>query len=413
MELEVAVRRAAVHRSVSTWQQPEPPPPSPTRAAVLDRIATAILSLGPGRLRVGIDGLTAAGKTSFGHELAGRISGTGRPVLRASLDDFKRPWRDRHLYDRESGEGYYRNAFDYPAAVRLLLEPAGPDGSGQVVLCAIDPLTQIDHSAVVTAAAPDAVLVVDGVFAFRPEIDAHWDYRIWLHIEPELSIHRGGVRDQSWAGSEAESIHRNRYLVAEQIYLAEEHPLRRVDVVVDNSTFDAPVITSEAPRALPIVERSVVRLVVLDADDRVLLFHTHEPRYPDVGTWWELPGGGIEPGESYVDAALRELYEETGIPATPAQIGPASWRRTASFRYRDTQRLQHEVVATVRLAVAGPEIDESGRLDYEREDYIGHRWWPIDEVTASVERFYPGRLPGFLLAFLAGDEIDEPYEYWS
>jgi uridine kinase len=105
-------------------------------------MAARILESGAGRLRVGIDGLTAAGKTSFGHELAERISSADRPVLRASLDDFKKPWSDRHLYDRESGEGYYRNAFDYAGDRRLLLEPAGPAGSGNCVLCSIDPLTR-------------------------------------------------------------------------------------------------------------------------------------------------------------------------------------------------------------------------------------------------------------------------------
>jgi uridine kinase len=53
--------------------------------------------------------------------------------LRASLDDFKRPWRERHRYDRESGEGYYRNAFDYDAVRRLLLKPAD-----RVALCSRD-----------------------------------------------------------------------------------------------------------------------------------------------------------------------------------------------------------------------------------------------------------------------------------
>jgi uridine kinase len=76
--------------------------------------------------------------------------------LRACLDDFKRPWRDRHLYDRESGDGYYRNAYDYAAAVNLLLEPSGPLGSGECALCSIDPLTQVDHSSVLTHVDPDA-----------------------------------------------------------------------------------------------------------------------------------------------------------------------------------------------------------------------------------------------------------------
>jgi ADP-ribose pyrophosphatase YjhB (NUDIX family) len=61
---------------------------------------------------------------------------------------------------------------------------------------------------------------------------------------------------------------------------------------------------------LPIIERSVVRLVVLDAQDKLLLFHTHDPCIPDLGTWWKLPGGGIEPRETYRDAASR------GLPAS-------------------------------------------------------------------------------------------------
>jgi uridine kinase len=231
-----------VLRSVSTWQQPIPPPASPRRAALIASVGNQILRLSDERLRVAVDGLTAAGKTSFGHELATYVSAARRPVLRASLDDFKRPWRDRHRYDRESGPGYFRNAFDYEAVRSLLLEPAGSDGAGACVLCSIDPLTQVDHSAVVTDAPPGAVLIVDGVFAFRPEINAYWDFRIWLDIDAELSIRRGAARDADWAGSQAESVHRDRYLPAERLYLREVDPRRIVDLVVDNSDFAAPRI---------------------------------------------------------------------------------------------------------------------------------------------------------------------------
>ncbi len=85
------------------------------------------------------------------------------------------------------------------------------------------------------------------------------------------------------------------------------------------------------PNDLPVIERSAVRLVVLDVQDNVLLFHTHDPDHPDLGSWWELPGGGIDPSETYLDTAIRELHEETGILADPSQVGPPSWRRRASF----------------------------------------------------------------------------------
>jgi 8-oxo-dGTP pyrophosphatase MutT (NUDIX family) len=169
----------------------------------------------------------------------------------------------------------------------------------------------------------------------------------------------------------------------------------------------------ELPQDFPIIERDAVRLVIRDSDDRILLFHTRDISAPELGVWWELPGGGIDEGETYLDTALRELREEAGITAAEDQVGPPIWRRTASFRYRRGRRLQHEVVVKVQLEGCRDVIDEAGRLDYEKEDYFDFQWWPVAEVIASQDRFYPGRLPALLARFLAGDEIDEPFELWS
>lgn len=225
------------HESVSTWRTPLPPPASAARTELLARLAVRVAELHPRRLRVAVDGLTAAGKTSFGHELADALRALGRPTLRASLDDFKHPWRDARErgYDRTSGEGYYRNAYDFAAARDLLLGPAGPDGSGQVVLCAHDPLTGEDHRSTTVTAPPDAVLVVDSVFAFRPEYDDCWDFRVWLDVDPDQALARGIARDAPREGlEEATRLHRDRYHAAELIYLAEVDPVARADVVIDN-----------------------------------------------------------------------------------------------------------------------------------------------------------------------------------
>jgi len=231
--------------SESTWQQPMPASASFDRSALVATVAGRIDIEHPGRVVIAIDGRTAAGKTTFGHELARELASRGRTVLRASLDDFKQPWRDRHLYDRESGEGYYRNAFDYEALARLLLQPFRAGAPGGVALCSIDPITQLDHSATRVPAPEGAALVVDGVFAFRPEIDDWWDVRIWLDVDPEGSVARGAERDAGREGDDAASLHRDRYGVAEEVYLREAGPIARADFVIDNRDFAAPRLVRE------------------------------------------------------------------------------------------------------------------------------------------------------------------------
>jgi 8-oxo-dGTP pyrophosphatase MutT (NUDIX family) len=167
----------------------------------------------------------------------------------------------------------------------------------------------------------------------------------------------------------------------------------------------------DLPDDLPVDRRSAVRLVVLDEHGQVLLFHTRQPHHPDLGLWWELPGGGIDPGESYVDTAVRELREETGL--TALRVGPPTWTRTATFKLRDSRRIQDEVVVIVPVAGVAPAIDVTRQLDYERDAYLSARWWPREELLATKERCYPGRLPELLPALLAGDRVDEPFEVWS
>ena len=226
-----------VELSRSTLQQPLPAVIAPGRRPALLGVVECIEEDAGRCVCVGIDGRTAAGKTTVGHELAVLLAERGRVVLRASLDDFKRPWAESHRYDRHSGEGYYRNAYDTDAIRELLLLPAR-SGDGQVTLCSIDPRTQLDHSADRTPVPEDAVLIVDGVFALRPELVDLWDLRIWIDIGADLSIERGIRRD----GVDHAAIHRGRYAVAEQIYIAAVGPAAAADLVLDNTHWLSPVL---------------------------------------------------------------------------------------------------------------------------------------------------------------------------
>ena len=159
------------------------------------------------------------------------------------------------------------------------------------------------------------------------------------------------------------------------------------------------------------LERDAVRVVLADASGRMLLFQVETEEVP--GGWWELPGGGIEPGESDREAAVREIREETGLVLDPARIGAPAWRRDTTWRSRGKRRLQHEVVVSAQVAADQQAIVDGGRSPTEIEDYVTARWWKLAEIIQSQERFYPSRLPELLPRFLAGEDIDEPFEYWN
>jgi 8-oxo-dGTP pyrophosphatase MutT (NUDIX family) len=156
--------------------------------------------------------------------------------------------------------------------------------------------------------------------------------------------------------------------------------------------------------------RNVVRLVVLDSRERVLLVQAQDRGNPAFGTCWELPGGGIEPGESLAEAAIRELREETGVVI--ASVPAPTWERDVIYTYRGVRRRHHERICVVRLETDPATIETSGRTGFEVEDLGEVRWWSVSEVRASTEQFYPRSLPGVLPSLLAGERIEEALETW-
>lgn len=163
----------------------------------------------------------------------------------------------------------------------------------------------------------------------------------------------------------------------------------------------------------PQIERQVVRVALVDPAGLVLLLSTRDASDPAFGSSWELPGGGIENGETYRDAAVREVREETGIPIRPDEIGKPTWRRHVSYSYRGERRYQHEVIVVVRLSSVFPEIDTAGRIGVEHQDHLEHRWWSVHEIERAGQRFYPRSLPQNLGPLLAGKPIEEPMEEWE
>ena len=210
---------------------------TPERMRCLERLARVILEVDrPHPVRVAIDGPDAAGKTVLADQLAPILEVAGRPVIRSSIDGFHRPRAQRLERGAESPEGYFRDSFDYAALRAALLEPLGPGGDARYRRRVFDYRTDERVESPIEVALPDSILLFDGVFLLRRELNEMWDFSIFVAVPFAETRRRAAVRDLALFGSEDEVLRRyaTRYVPAQQLYLELEHPQSRADVVFYN-----------------------------------------------------------------------------------------------------------------------------------------------------------------------------------
>ncbi len=134
----------------------------------------------------------------------------------------------------------WARGFDYEAARRELLDP-WRRGSGTTYRHRWHDLATDTYVDEPPATVPDqGVLVVDGVFAQRPELAGVWDLVVYVDADEAVRLSRMALRDG--VPDDADHPDQRRYLDAQQIYRARCRPRDRARVVVDNTEPDAPRI---------------------------------------------------------------------------------------------------------------------------------------------------------------------------
>lgn len=198
-------------------------------------------------LRVAVDGVDGAGKTTFADELGAALRDRGQAVIGSSVDGFHNPRLVRYRRGRKSPEAYFRDSYNYELLRTFLLDPLSPGGSQRFRRAAFDHRADDFVDSPEEIAPPQAVLVFDGIFLHRPELRAYWDYSVFLQADFATSFPRCSQRQPELPADPLAPANR-RYLEGQRIYLNECKPHLAATLVIDNNDLSRPHVVS--PRAL-------------------------------------------------------------------------------------------------------------------------------------------------------------------
>jgi 8-oxo-dGTP diphosphatase len=143
--------------------------------------------------------------------------------------------------------------------------------------------------------------------------------------------------------------------------------------------------------------RHSARALVIDSDERILLLRVTVAD----GVWvWIAPGGGLETGESPLDALRRELVEEIGLRFTdpPPHVWHQRIVEPGHIEGYDGVVNDFYLVRTEHFAPRGTMSPEQLRAEL----VYGHRWWGLDEIQtyAGADFFGPRKLGELLIRLL-------------
>jgi 8-oxo-dGTP diphosphatase len=133
--------------------------------------------------------------------------------------------------------------------------------------------------------------------------------------------------------------------------------------------------------------RPSARLLILDGARKILLFRFVHKKGALAGQdYWATPGGGVEEGETFEQAAIRELEEETGLRAE--NVGPEVAHREFALQLPDGEH----VIADERfflIEAKAPSLSRDGWTAEEAEVMADHKWWSQDELAQTSATVWP------------------------
>ena len=136
------------------------------------------------------------------------------------------------------------------------------------------------------------------------------------------------------------------------------------------------------------IKRTSARVLLLTTDLDVLLFSSLDPGEPKRARHWFAVGGGVEDGETLEEAAVREVFEETGHELSA--LGPRVLTRRASYDFEGDHYEQDETIFVAWVERFEPTRERWTEL--ERRADARHRWWSMGALSNTVEVVWPENL---------------------
>jgi 8-oxo-dGTP pyrophosphatase MutT (NUDIX family) len=162
---------------------------------------------------------------------------------------------------------------------------------------------------------------------------------------------------------------------------------------------------------MPIPVRKAVRVLLLNSNNELLLMCVEGFDIATVdgqrnNRFWCTLGGGIEPGETTQHAALREIFEESGLTENDIELGPIVWYGDVTLILKGTPTILAEsfIVAktnNLNVALHKPTQDE---LEVVKQ----LKWFSLEDIKNSTEIIFPVLLPHYLPDILAGNYPEAP-----
>jgi 8-oxo-dGTP pyrophosphatase MutT (NUDIX family) len=129
------------------------------------------------------------------------------------------------------------------------------------------------------------------------------------------------------------------------------------------------------------VQRNIVGAFIFSSDNKILLGKNYKGgTYDDC---WSVPGGGIEDGESKLEALKREILEETGIDISSSEITP--YKDILFGQSKKTLRESGETILVemkfynyiIRMPFSAKEITAK-----PGDDFVYAKWFPVTDLKS-------------------------------